>query len=188
MRRMPGYERYQILQRASQLMAERNEKLGRLISTEEGKTLADGLFEARRAIETIGTLGRRSQTPGGRSAAARRCFGGRRQLGFTLRIPCGVVVAITPFNFPLNLVTHKVGPALAAGNAVILKPASDTPLSALALVEILLEAGLASLGHFVPDRFGRRDRRCFWHRPARAARSASPAVATSASTFASGPD
>src|SRR5207245_378383 len=67
------------------------------------------------------------------------------KLGFTLRVPCGVVVAITPFNFPLNLVCHKVGPALAAGNAVVLKPASDTPLSALRLVEILLEAGLPPL-------------------------------------------
>src|SRR5204863_7971503 len=71
--------------------------------------------------------------------------GGANKLGFTLRVPCGVVAAITPFNFPLNLVCHKIGPALAAGNAVILKPASDTPLSALALVEILLEAGLPPL-------------------------------------------
>ena len=67
--------------------------------------------------------------------------GAAGRLGFTLRVPCGIVAAITPFNFPLNLVCHKVGPALAAGNAVIVKPASDTPLSALKLVEILLEAG-----------------------------------------------
>jgi acyl-CoA reductase-like NAD-dependent aldehyde dehydrogenase len=71
--------------------------------------------------------------------------GGQNKFGFTLRVPCGVVVAITPFNFPLNLVCHKVGPALAAGNAIIVKPASDTPLSALKLVEILLEAGLPPL-------------------------------------------
>mgnify|MGYP003330207159 FL=1 len=64
------------------------------------------------------------------------------QLGFTLRVPCGVVAAISPFNFPLNLVAHKVGPALAAGNAVVIKPASDTPLSALKLTEILVEAGV----------------------------------------------
>src|SRR5204863_4628499 len=70
---------------------------------------------------------------------------GANKLGFTLRVPCGVVVAITPFNFPLNLVCHKVGPALAGGNAVIVKPASDTPLSALKLVEILLEAGVPPL-------------------------------------------
>ena len=67
--------------------------------------------------------------------------GAAGKIGFTLRIPCGVVAAITPFNFPLNLVCHKVGPALAAGNAVMIKPASDTPLSALKLVEILLQAG-----------------------------------------------
>src|SRR5439155_769586 len=60
----------------------------------------------------------------------------------TIRVPCGVVVAISPFNFPLNLVCHKVGPAIAGGNAVVLKPATDTPLSALRLTEILLEAGL----------------------------------------------
>jgi acyl-CoA reductase-like NAD-dependent aldehyde dehydrogenase len=71
--------------------------------------------------------------------------GGAGKFGFTLRVPCGVVAAITPFNFPLNLVCHKVGPALAAGNAVVCKPASDTPLSALKLVEILLEAGLPPL-------------------------------------------
>ncbi len=70
---------------------------------------------------------------------------GAGKFGFTLRVPCGVVACITPFNFPLNLPCHKVGPALAAGNSVILKPASDTPLSSLALVEILLEAGLPPL-------------------------------------------
>jgi acyl-CoA reductase-like NAD-dependent aldehyde dehydrogenase len=72
--------------------------------------------------------------------------GGAGKIGLTLRVPCGVVVAISPFNFPLNLVCHKVGPALAGGNAVIVKPASDTPLSALKLTEILLEAGLPPEG------------------------------------------
>ena len=68
--------------------------------------------------------------------------GNVNQFGFTIRVPVGVVAAISPFNFPLNLVCHKVGPALAAGNSVVLKPASDTPMSALKLTEILLEAGL----------------------------------------------
>ena len=72
--------------------------------------------------------------------------GVKNKLGFTLRVPCGVIAAIAPFNFPLNLVCHKVGPAIAAGNSVILKPASDTPLVSLKLVEILLEAGLPPLG------------------------------------------
>ena len=68
--------------------------------------------------------------------------GGVGKLGFTLRVPVGIVAAITPFNFPLNLVAHKVGPAIAGGNAVLIKPATDTPLSALKLVEVLIEAGL----------------------------------------------
>ena len=72
--------------------------------------------------------------------------GGAGKVGLTIRVPCGVVAAISPFNFPLNLVCHKVGPALAAGNAVVLKPATDTPLSALKLTEILLQAGLPSEG------------------------------------------
>ncbi|HYU15073.1 MAG TPA: aldehyde dehydrogenase family protein, partial [Candidatus Acidoferrum sp.] len=72
--------------------------------------------------------------------------GGAGKVGLTLRVPCGVVTAISPFNFPLNLVCHKVGPALAAGNAVVLKPATDTPLSALKLTEILLQAGLPPEG------------------------------------------
>jgi glyceraldehyde-3-phosphate dehydrogenase (NADP+) len=68
--------------------------------------------------------------------------GGAGKFGFTLRVPCGVVVAISPFNFPLNLVTHKVGPAIAGGNAVVIKPPSNTPLSALKLTELLLECGM----------------------------------------------
>src|SRR2546428_8798023 len=71
---------------------------------------------------------------------------GKGKFGVTIRVPCGVVVAISPFNFPLNLVCHKVGPAIAGGNAVIVKPATDTPLSALRLTEILLAAGLPPEG------------------------------------------
>src|SRR3989454_9941561 len=71
---------------------------------------------------------------------------GKGKFGVTIRVPCGVVVAISPFNFPLNLVCHKVGPAIAGGNAVIVKPATDTPLSALRLTEILREAGLPPEG------------------------------------------
>ena len=145
MRKMPGYERFQILRRAADTMFARQQELGRLISLEEGKTLAEGVFEASRAAETMELSAEEAKAAGRRSAAAGRRSGRGGKLGFTLRVPCGVVVAITPFNFPLNLVCHKVGPALAGGNAVILKPASDTPLSALKLVEILLEAGLPPL-------------------------------------------
>ncbi|HEY1601049.1 MAG TPA: aldehyde dehydrogenase family protein [Pirellulales bacterium] len=142
MRRTTGYQRYEILHRASELMRKCIDELGRLISQEEGKTLAEGRGEAQRATETMELSAEEAKRISGEVLPLDGASGGAGKLGFTLRVPCGVVVAITPFNFPLNLVCHKVGPALAAGNAVVCKPASDTPLSALRLTEILLEAGL----------------------------------------------
>src|SRR5487761_499832 len=142
MRRTPGYERFQILARAAELMRQRVDDLGRTISLEEGKTFAEGKGEAQRAVETIQLSAEEAKRISGEVLPLDGAPGGAGKFGFTLRVPCGVVAAITPFNFPLNLVCHKVGPALAAGNAVVIKPASDTPLSALKLVEILLEAGL----------------------------------------------
>src|SRR5437773_5310993 len=145
MRKLPGYERFQILRRAADKMFAQQKELGRLISLEEGKTLAEGVFEAGRAAETMELSAEEAKRLGGEVLPLDGAPGGAGKFGFTLRVPCGVVVAITPFNFPLNLVCHKVGPALAGGNAVIVKPASDTPLSALKLVEILLEAGVPPL-------------------------------------------
>jgi acyl-CoA reductase-like NAD-dependent aldehyde dehydrogenase len=142
MRRLPGHERYKILHRASELMAQQLEDLGRTISSEEGKILGEGMFEASRSKETIELSAEEAKRIMGEVLPLDGAPGGADRFGFTLRVPCGVVAAITPFNFPLNLVCHKVGPALAAGNSVVLKPASDTPLSALKLVKILLEAGL----------------------------------------------
>jgi acyl-CoA reductase-like NAD-dependent aldehyde dehydrogenase len=145
MRQLPGYERFQILRRAADALFARQKELGRLISQEEGKTLAEGVFEASRAAETIELSAEEAKRLGGEVLPLDGAPGAAGKFGFTIRVPCGVVVAITPFNFPLNLVCHKVGPALAGGNAVIVKPASDTPLSALKLVEILLEAGVPPL-------------------------------------------
>src|SRR4051812_26053673 len=142
MRKLPAYERFQILRRAADIMFARQKELGRLISQEEGKILAEGVFEASRAAETIELSAEEAKRLGGEVLPLDGAPGAAGKFGFTVRVPCGVVVAITPFNFPLNLVCHKVDPALAAGNAVIIKPASDTPLSALKLVEILLEAGV----------------------------------------------
>lgn len=142
MRSLSGYERYEILRRAADLVGQRQAELGRLISCEEGKTLAEGVFEVTRARQTLELSAEEAKRIAGEVLPLDGAPGGAGKLGFTLRVPCGVVVAISPFNFPLNLVCHKVGPALAAGNAVVVKPASDTPLSALTLVEILLEAGL----------------------------------------------
>lgn len=142
MAKLSGYERYTILQKAAQIMTARQEDLGRTISMEEGKILAEGRLEANRAIETILGSAEEAKRLHGETVPVDGAPGGAGKLAFTLRVPCGVVVAISPFNFPLNLVCHKVGPALAGGNAVLVKPASDTPLSALKLTEILLEAGL----------------------------------------------
>ncbi|MCY2964535.1 MAG: aldehyde dehydrogenase family protein [Planctomycetota bacterium] len=142
MRNMPAYDRSAILRRAAGLMLAREQDLGRTISAEEGKILAEGLFEASRARETIDVSADEARRITSEVVPLDAAPGGKGKFGFTLRVPCGIVAAITPFNFPLNLVAHKVGPAIAAGNAVVIKPASDTPLSALKLVEILLEAGL----------------------------------------------
>jgi len=109
---------------------------------EEGKIITEGRLEASRAAETILVSAEEAKRIHGETVPVDGAPGGAGRLAFTLRVPCGVVVAISPFNFPLNLVCHKVGPALAAGNAVIVKPATDTPLSALKLTEILLDAGL----------------------------------------------
>ena len=142
MARLPGYERYLILRRAAQLLEERTEELGRIITLEEGKTIAEGRGEVGRAVQTITGSAEEAKRIHGETVPLDGAPGVTRQFGFTMRVPCGVVAAICPFNFPLNLVCHKVGPAIAAGNAVIIKPASDTPLSALKLTEILLEAGM----------------------------------------------
>ena len=146
MAKLTAYERYAILHRAAELMAERLEDLGQTITKEEGKVIAEGRGEVQRAIQTITTSAEESKRLHGETVPLDAAPGNVNQFGFTIRVPVGVVAAISPFNFPLNLVCHKVGPALAAGNSVVLKPAGDTPLSALKLTEILLEAGLPAEG------------------------------------------
>jgi acyl-CoA reductase-like NAD-dependent aldehyde dehydrogenase len=146
MARLSGHERWKILRKAAELIAERTEALGQVISKEEGKIIAEGRLEASRAFETIMGSAEEAKRLHGETVPVDGAPGGAGKFGLTIRVPCGVVVAISPFNFPLNLVCHKVGPALAGGNAVIVKPATDTPLSALKLTEILLEAGLPPEG------------------------------------------
>jgi acyl-CoA reductase-like NAD-dependent aldehyde dehydrogenase len=146
MAKLSSYDRWKVLRRAADLMAARNEELGQIISKEEGKIIAEGRGEANRAVETMMGSAEEAKRLHGETVPLDADPMGSKKLGFTLRVPCGVVAAIAPFNFPLNLVCHKVGPALAAGNSVIVKPASDTPLSALKLTEILLEAGLPPQG------------------------------------------
>ncbi len=146
MAKLSGHERWKILRKAAELMAARQEDLARTISAEEGKVITEGRLEASRACETIMGSAEEAKRLHGETVPLDGAPGGAGKFGVTLRVPCGVVVAISPFNFPLNLVCHKVGPALAAGNAVVVKPATDTPLSALKLTEILLEAGLPPEG------------------------------------------
>src|SRR5262249_38523174 len=121
MAKLPGYDRYKILHKAAELMAARQEDLGRTISLEEGKVIAEGRLEANRAIETILGSAEEAKRIHGETVPVDGAPGGANRIAFTLRVPCGVVVAISPFNFPLNLVCHKVGPAIAGGNAVIIK-------------------------------------------------------------------
>ena len=142
MESLTGYERYGILSRAAALMHDRRDELAKTLSLEEGKAIRESTIEVERAAETLLLSGEEAKRISGEVLPLDAGNGVRNKLGFTLRVPCGVVAAITPFNFPLNLVCHKIGPAIAAGNSVILKPASDTPLVALKLIEILLESGL----------------------------------------------
>ena len=142
MRQMPSFKRVEILRKTANLIREHQKELGVLISTEEGKVLSESHIEVSRAAETIDLSADEARRMNGETVPLDSTPSGVGKLGFTLRVPCGIVAAITPFNFPLNLVVHKIGPAIAGGNAVLLKPASDTPLSSLKLVELLLEAGL----------------------------------------------
>jgi acyl-CoA reductase-like NAD-dependent aldehyde dehydrogenase len=146
MRKIPGYERCQMLLRAARLMEERAEDLARTITLEEGKILAESRVEVSRAVETIIGSAEEAKRLGSEVVPLDGAPGTGNRFGFTLRVPCGVVLAITPFNFPLNLVCHKVGPALAAGNSVVCKPASDTPLSCLKFARVLLDAGVPAEG------------------------------------------
>jgi acyl-CoA reductase-like NAD-dependent aldehyde dehydrogenase len=142
MRRLSAYDRSEILNRAADLIDDACEDLARTISAEEGKPLSEALGEARRTPALFRLAASEGARMHGETLPLDAAPGAEDKLGFTVRQPCGVVVAITPFNYPLLLVAHKVAPALAAGNSVILKPASQTPLTALKLTELLLGAGL----------------------------------------------
>lgn len=144
MEKMPAHARAEVLQRAADLCAARADKLAKIISAETGKPIGEAQGEAVRAAHMFRLAAFEGANLRGETLPldALGIPPAEDKLGFTLRVPCGVVVAITPFNYPSLLVMHKIAPALAAGNAVILKPASATPLSALALVEIVHEAGL----------------------------------------------
>jgi acyl-CoA reductase-like NAD-dependent aldehyde dehydrogenase len=141
---MPAHERARILDAVARLLAERQEDAARTISAEAGKPLKAARVEAQRAVSTFTFAAVEARTLTGETVPMDASPAGEGKLAFTLRVPIGIVGAISPFNFPLNLVAHKIAPALAAGCPVVLKPASATPLSALFLAELEEEAGLPS--------------------------------------------
>ena len=137
------WRRAEILDAAARLLDERAEDFARTIAAEAAKPLKAARVEARRAVSTVTFAAVAARTLSGEMVPIDAAQVGEGRVAFTLRVPIGVVGAISPFNFPLNLVTHKVAPAIAAGCPVVLKPASQTPLSAIALAELLLdECGL----------------------------------------------
>lgn len=138
----PQGERAAVLERAAALVAERREELALTIALEAGKPVKAATVEAERCAETLRFSAVEARKLGGEVVPMAASAAGAGKLGLTIRVPHGVVGAISPFNFPLNLVAHKLGPALAAGNAVVLKPAHQTPISSLRLAAILAEAGL----------------------------------------------
>lgn len=139
---IPPYERYEILSRASAGLAARRTELIDLTIGETGFTISDLDDEINRAIQTLAASAEEAKRLVGEMVPLEGAPGVLNRIGYTIRIPVGIVCSITPFNSPINTLCHKLGPALAAGNAVIAKPSSYTPLSASAVVEILLEAGL----------------------------------------------
>ena len=139
---LPAHERAAILDRTARLVDERADEIARTISAEAGKPMKAARIEVARAQSTFTMAAVEARTLTGDVVPMDASPAGSGKLALTLRVPIGVVGAISPFNFPFNLVAHKVAPALAAGCAVVLKPASQTPLSALLLAELEEEAGL----------------------------------------------
>ncbi|GAA4710722.1 aldehyde dehydrogenase family protein [Brevibacillus fulvus] len=142
MRQMPAHQRAHYLYTLAALLEERLEKAAKLIALEAGKPIKTARGEVIRTIQTYKFAAEEAKRIHGETIPLDAAIGGEGRLAYTVREPLGVIGAITPFNFPMNLVAHKVGPALAAGNTVVLKPASQTPLSALFLAELAEAAGL----------------------------------------------
>jgi len=141
-RKMSTYERSRILLRTAAIVAENLEDFARTIAREGSKTIREARGEARRTVNTLTVSGEEAKRLLGETIPFDSFPGGEKRRGYFERVPIGVVLAITPFNDPLNLVAHKLGPAIAGGNTVLLKPATVTPLSGLKLCEAFMEAGL----------------------------------------------
>jgi acyl-CoA reductase-like NAD-dependent aldehyde dehydrogenase len=136
---LPRWKRAEVLDNAARLLAERRDEFAAIIAEEAAKPIKTARVEAERAVGTFQFAAAEARTLAGEVVALDAIPSGEGKLGFTLRVPIGVVGAISPFNFPLNLVAHKLAPAIAAGCPVVLKPASQTPFSGIRLVELLID-------------------------------------------------
>ncbi len=141
-RRMPTHQRARILEKVSDMLLARAEEIAETIACESGKAWKFAMNEVQRSSETFRFAAEEAKRGHGEVLPMDASRFGENRMGYFIREPIGVIGAITPFNFPLNLVAHKVAPAIATGNTVVLKPASSTPVSAIILAEILTEAGL----------------------------------------------
>ncbi len=141
-RNLPVHERISILYKTAEIIRSRQEDFAKIIASEGSKTIKEARKEASRCIDTIMISAEEARRVVGETIPFDSREGSENRLGYYYRFPIGIIVAITPFNDPLNLVAHKVGPAIAGGNSVVLKPATVTPLSALKLGEAFIEAGL----------------------------------------------
>ena len=142
MANMPAHKRAAILERLVGLLEIRADEAANIIAIEAAKPITTARDEVNRTIQTYKLAAEEAKRIHGETLSLDAAPGGENRVAYTVREPIGVIGAITPFNFPMNLVAHKVGPAIAAGNTIVLKPASQTPLSAYFLAELLLEAGL----------------------------------------------
>ncbi len=139
---MPAHQRGAILNKAAQIIASQATELGSLMASENGKPMKYARGEALRAVDTFNFAADEARRLHGETIPLDASSGGVGKMGYYVRVPVGVVGAITPFNFPLNLSAHKIAPAIAAGCPVVMKPAPATPMTVLRLAEILREAGL----------------------------------------------
>ncbi|RWX20472.1 aldehyde dehydrogenase family protein [Rhizobium hidalgonense] len=141
-RSLPRHQRSAILERAAATIEERKEEFALLIVQEAGKTIAQARKEATRCVNTLKLSAEEAKRNAGEVIPFDAYAGSESRQGWYTRAPLGIIAAITPYNDPLNLVAHKLGPAIAGANAVLLKPSELTPLSAIKLVEVLIESGL----------------------------------------------
>ena len=142
MEQLPAHARYNILQQVAALLYRRRDEFAQAITVEAGKPITDAKREVSRAIQTFTVAAEEARRIPGEVVPLDWTPGFDTHLGILRRFPIGPILGITPFNFPLNLVAHKVAPALASGNPILIKPAPQTPLTALLLGEVIMEAGI----------------------------------------------